>query len=78
MADLRVSKKHNKWVIQDRDQNRKQIGKPFINKRDAFVFLNQIIAGILRKRDFKKYFYALKYRHLFKNSIRYMSEKFKI
>jgi len=27
MADLRVSKKHNKWVIQDRDQNRKQIGR---------------------------------------------------
>ena len=22
-----LSKKHNKWVIQDRDQNRKQIGR---------------------------------------------------
>ena len=62
MRDLRICRKHNKWVIQDRDQNRKQIGKPFANKRDAFVFLNQIIAGILKEQDFKKYFYALKYR----------------
>ena len=35
MADLRVSKKHKKWVIQDRDQNRKQIGKPFFTKTEA-------------------------------------------
>ena len=56
MRDLRICRKHNKWVIQDRDQNRKQIGKPFANKRDAFVFLNQIIAGILKEQDFKKYF----------------------
>ena len=64
MTELRLSYKRKKWPIQDRDQNRKQIGKSFTNKRDAFVFLNQIIAGILKEQDFKKYFYALKYRHL--------------
>jgi hypothetical protein len=56
MADLRVSKKHNKWVIQDRDQNRKQIGKPFFNKTEAKkackVLIKQEAAGevIVSKR----------------------------
>ena len=64
MRDLRIYKKRKYYVVQDFDNSRKQIGKKFTNKRDAFVFLNQIIAGILTQQDFKKYFYALKYRHL--------------
>ena len=64
MRDLRIYKKRKCYVVQDFDNSRKQIGKKFTNKRDAFVFLNQIIAGILTQQDFKKYFYALKYRHL--------------
>ena len=56
MADLRVSKKHSKWVIQDRDQNRKQIGKPFSNRTEAKkackVLIKQEAAGevIVSKR----------------------------
>ena len=50
--------------MKDFDNGRKQIGKKFTNNRDAFVFLNQIIAGIVTLHDFEKYFYALKYRHL--------------
>ena len=64
MRDLRIYKKRKCYAVQDFDNSRKQIGKKFTNKRDAFVFLNQIIAGILTQHDFKKYFYALKYRHL--------------
>ena len=64
MRDLRIIKKRKCYVVQDFDSGRKQIGKKFTNNRDAFVFLNQIIAGILTQHDFKKYFYALKYRHL--------------
>ena len=64
MRDLRIYKKRKCYVVQDFVNSRKQIGKKFTNKRDAFVFLNQIIAGILTQQDFKKYFYALKYRHL--------------
>ena len=66
MRDLRITKKRKCYVVQDFDKGRKQIGKKFTNKRDAFVFLNQIIAGTLKEEDFKKYFYALKYRHLLK------------
>ena len=64
MRDLRITKKRKYYVVQDFDNGRKQIGKKFTNNRDAFVFLNQIIAGILTQQDFKKYFYALKYRYL--------------
>ena len=66
MRDLRITKKRKCYVVQDFDKGRKQIGKKFTNNRDAFVFLNQIISGTLKEEDFKKYFYALKYRHLFK------------
>ena len=62
MRDLRITKKRKCYVVQDFDKGRKQIGKKFTNNRDAYVFLNQIIAGILKEQDFKKYFYALKYR----------------
>ena len=64
MRDLRIIKKRKCYVVQGFDSGRKQIGKKFTNNRDAFVFLNKIIAGILTQQDFKKYFYALKYRHL--------------
>ena len=47
MRDLRITKKRKCYVVQDFDNGRKQIGKKFTNNRDAFVFLNQIIAGIL-------------------------------
>ena len=56
MADLRVSKKHKRWVIQDRDQNRIQIGKPFFTKTEAKkackVLIKQEAAGevIVSKR----------------------------
>ena len=64
MRDIRIMKRGECYAVQDFDKARKQIGKKFTNNRDAFVFLNQIIAGILTQHDFKKYFYALKYRHL--------------
>jgi hypothetical protein len=66
MRDIRIMKREKYYAVQDFDKGRKQIGKKFTNKRDAFVFLNQIIAGTLKEEDFKKYFYALKYRHLLK------------
>ena len=53
MRDLRIYKKRKCYAVQDFDNSRKQIGKKFTNKRDAFVFLNKIIAGILIQHDSK-------------------------
>ena len=44
MTDLRLSYKRKNWVIQDRHNGRKQIGKPFKSKRQAGAKLKLLIA----------------------------------
>jgi hypothetical protein len=40
------------------------VGKKFKSKRQAFVFLNKVISGIISEIDFKDYFLTLKYKQL--------------
>jgi len=68
MRDLRLCKKRNHYVVQDFTNNRSQVGKKHKSKREAFVFLNKVIAGIITEQDFKDYFLALKYKNFLKNS----------
>ena len=64
MRDLRLCKRYKRYVVQDWDNNRKQVGKKFKSKRQAFVFLNKVISGRLIETEFKDYFLALRYKSL--------------
>ena len=44
--NLRVYPKNKKFVIQDMDNNRKQIGKPYLNKTAANVALKKLIGDV--------------------------------
>ena len=64
MRDLRLCRRLNHYVVQDWTNNRTQVGKKLKSKRQAFVFLNKVVAGIISEIDFKDYFLTLKYKQL--------------